>query len=79
MNWADKRFRELAKHIPLGVYCYDENGRCPFWDIDMDAPPQQNGYCHLLGSGDNEDEGLGLLWDQCKICGLNDDWKEDKI
>jgi hypothetical protein len=82
------------KHIPNGSYCYGENGKCPFWDIDESKPSQENGYCHYLKKGDwdfNSEGGTitdmktgetfhiehnpfnGLLWDQVKECGINDD------
>jgi hypothetical protein len=65
--------------IPKGVYCYDKNGVCPYWDKNLDKPEQHNGYCHYLKSGDWMDEdigGWGLLWDQCKECGINKDDEE---
>ena len=70
--------------IPPGVYCYSKTeplpdgiGRrildlCPFWELRDDKPEQENGYCHYLKSGDWDMAG-GLLWDQCKECGINDD------
>ncbi len=61
--------------IPEGLYCYsiigDETKRCPYWDKNPDKPSQENGYCHFLGEGDWDCEGLSLLWDQCKECGEN--------
>jgi hypothetical protein len=36
-----------------------------------------NGYCHFMESGDFESEGLSLLWDMCKECGINDDWQDE--
>lgn len=59
--------------IPKGDYCYN-NGRsdpCPYWDCDLTKPMQLDGYCHYLESGDWEDEGCSLLWDQVKECGIN--------
>lgn len=57
--------------IPKGIYCYDENGICPFWDKSPDHPRQENGFCHFLGKGDWESEGISLLWDQVKECGID--------
>lgn len=31
------------------------------------------GGCHLLNITDNDLDGFGLLWDQCKECGINYD------
>jgi len=57
--------------IPSGYYCYDEDGICEHWSIDETKPAQMNGYCGLLKSGDWENPMFGLLWDQCKECGIN--------
>lgn len=86
--------------IPKGPYCYDKNGRCPYWRTRNGYDEQENGYCEFLGYGDweiNETEELtiqyhkskkligvktvghkigipvGLLWDQCKECGINEE------
>lgn len=74
----ERRFREVLKQIPVGFYCYDDRGKCPFWDIEVSAPKDGNGFCHLLGRGDKDDDEddscpPGLLWDQCKACGVNDE------
>ena len=73
--------------IPSGMYCYewkdgdiDENGEprkstCPYWELREDHEEQDNGYCHFLGEGDWDVDGLSLLWDQCKECGEN--WGDD--
>lgn len=79
--------KEPEKYIPTNTcYCYkptgvlkNENGdtigfttdRCPFWDKLVNKPEQENGVCHYLCTTD-EELGLGLLWDQCKECGVND-------
>ena len=83
------------------MYCYDDNGLCPYWDMIDGLPHQESGYCHYLKRGDidrNNDENyilqqidlktgkvikeipapdaefpIGLLWDQCKECGINED------
>lgn len=44
---------------------------CPHWELRADKPTQQNGFCRLMNSGDWEDEGISLLWDQVKECGIN--------
>ncbi len=59
--------------IPKGVYCYDEKGTCPYWDLREDKPDQDNGYCNFLKCGDWESRVMGLLWDQCKECGIKDE------
>lgn len=70
--------------IPKGMYCYEgfrfdpETQKlkvinlCPYWSRREDKPAQMNGYCSFLEAGDWEDEGLSLLWDQCKECGINE-------
>lgn len=64
---------QAKKVIPKGGYCYDENGKCPFWDTMPSMDKQSCGYCHWLQKGDWEEDGTFLLWDQCKECGVNDD------
>lgn len=78
--------------IPQGCYCYTplgvepgENGApprlkiklCPYWARHPEQREQEDGYCAKLKSGDWEEEGTFLLWDQCKECGINDDDFED--
>lgn len=53
------------KDIPYGPYCYDENGICPYWDIDPEKPHQYNGYCHYLGKGDS-DLNQDVQWTNCR-------------
>src|SRR5574343_655414 len=45
---------------------------CPFWYRLPEMPKQAHGYCAYLLCGDWE-EPMGLLWDQCKECQVNDD------
>lgn len=75
--------------IPRGPYCYKPGtirgwevgadgverptGRCPFWSLKADASEQENGWCSYLKTGDMEEGGTFLLWDQCKECGIKDD------
>ena len=63
-------YSELLRIIPEGEYCYNQSGNCPFSDIDTDQEDQLDGYCHFLKEGDWGDDGYGLLWDQCKACGI---------
>ena len=63
----------LHKLIPPGIYChYGLDYICPFWAIQADKLNQENGYCHYLQRGDWDRDGGGLLWDQCKECGINE-------
>ena len=77
--------------IPHGVYCYtitetptEENGWsfktkvCPYWYSNPDQTYQMNGGCEYLQTGDWEEGGTFLLWDQCKECGINDDFDDLK-
>lgn len=66
--------------IPEGPYCYASlspmdaqgrmrvNGLCPHW-----LRKAEGIFCAYLNEGD---DALGLLSDQVKICGVNDDWDE---
>lgn len=72
--------------IPKGLYCYKELkydkgtgkikviGLCPYWSFRSDKPSQECGYCSFLEVGDWEvEDGVSLLWDQVKECGVNED------
>ena len=65
--------------IPHGEYCYGRKdgkfARCPFYDIIPSMPKQSNGFCHYLKCGDFTSPGTDLLWDQCKECGVNEDYE----
>ena len=68
---------EAHSFIPEGTYCYTRNAAgvysvCPFLDKINHFPKQSNGFCHYLKSGDFSGEGLGLLWDSCKECGIKE-------
>ena len=67
--------------IPEGFYCYtgwgDSFKPCPYWSRRENKPEQQNGYCSFLDRSDWQ-EGLSLLWDQVKECGINEgDWEKE--
>jgi hypothetical protein len=78
--------------IPMGIYCHgpivqDPNNsmilrcpeRCPYWALNPREESQNNGYCSFLAEGDwYSRESLGLLWDACKICGINEDLEEEQ-
>lgn len=59
-----------TEEIPEGMYCYDVStgASCLYWNY----VGRYNGYCAFLNRDDNHPEGLGLLWDQVKECGIND-------
>lgn len=65
--------------IPKGIYCYGSKGLCPHWGRDASKHRQESGLCVLTGHKDWEDTGDGLLWDQVKSCGINDELEEDEI
>ena len=100
-----QQMKDMEK-IPEGLYCYDKNGRCPFWRTIEGREEQENGWCDFLGKGDyeiNREEKeyevtqyidgephtyiekcgpenpsyFSLLWDECKECGIKDEWKEE--
>lgn len=68
----EKYFKNPKKYIPKGFYCYDNNGNCPFWSLDEDKPYMSNGYCSYLKQGDWDFNHIGLLWDMCKECDVNE-------
>ena len=64
---TEEMYKNPEGYIPDGDYCYKSTGiqginedglpyrkveNCPFWDVDIDMPYQENGYCHLLKQGD---------------------------
>lgn len=54
--------------IPKGMYCYDDKGRCPYWQHKPD-----DYYCDFLEQSDEDMFPFGLLFDQCKECGINEE------
>lgn len=71
---------ECEQHIPVGTYCYDNSGLCPFFDFHPQIDYHTNGYCHLMHNGDwFTSDRIGLLWDQVKICGINECRIEDNM
>ncbi len=38
--------------IPVGYYCYNDDGVCPYWSLDSNQHEMENGYCKFLGKGD---------------------------
>lgn len=66
------KVRKGTSVIPKGCYCYDENGNCPYWDKIRGKPEQEDGFCWFMEQGDWGEGSGGLLWDQCKSCGIND-------
>ena len=65
--------------IPKGQYCYGYNGMlCPYWEEVQGKPEYLNGYCDLLKLGDwMKDTRVGELWDQLKICGINEEYGDE--
>jgi hypothetical protein len=62
--------------IPKGVYCHTHGFRglsCPYLDTNPYAHDQDFGYCSFLAMGDWESDKLGLLWDACKECNINEE------
>ena len=90
LNQAELTNEQCIALIPVGEYCYtrvaDEHSKydgflrtktCPFWDKIIDFPKQNNGYCHYRKQGDWQMGSIGLLWDKCKCCGINNPSDED--
>lgn len=84
---------DLTK-IPSGPYCYHGSRApgdntykiCPFWELRTiehgEFKGETFGYCLLIKMGDfshkENDETTLLLKDQCKECGINNDYEEDE-
>jgi hypothetical protein len=71
--------KEHPEHIPNDIcYCYDQNGTCPYWTLSPFEVSQDNGVCIFMNYYDRE--GIGLIWDQVKQCGVNEeDLKENDV
>jgi hypothetical protein len=72
---------EQRNEIPKGWYCYtrlgdfDDNGRMPVKKCPhFRALPDDHARCELLKY--TTEYSRELLWDQVKICGINDEWDE---
>lgn len=89
---AEEAGENAENYIPKGCYCYTPVDmvedlatgmprmlikRCPFWAINPAHSSQMNGYCAYMGSGDWENDGTLLLWDQVKECGVNEGSDEE--
>lgn len=73
------RAKEGDAVIPAGDYCYGPKGNCPYWDKAANEESQSDGFCWFLGIGDWDEGAFGLLWDQCKACGVRNDVPEGTI
>ncbi|GEN45351.1 hypothetical protein [Alkalibacillus haloalkaliphilus] len=76
-DYEEKRLYP-ERFIPQGTNCYDENGTCPFWDINFNEDADANGYCHYLTQGDWEEEADSILYKKCKACDINTEQPEPK-
>lgn len=74
-----KKVRE--KRIPKNtIYCHDSWLKvCPYWKQLKYKDEYGNPltYCKYCKVADTE-QSLLLLWDQCKICGVNEDLEDDE-
>jgi hypothetical protein len=90
LRWVGIKIRRehSTSEIPSGLYCYTlisgkpgsimpRRRACPYLELNLFAPEQERGYCHLCKTGDWQYNSVGLLWDMCKECGLNDDYDEE--
>jgi len=93
-HFEEDRSETPEDRIPDGVYChgpihpvkdpskplgvrFEAPQRCPYWTTRPDRHPQDNGFCTYLNKGDGDD-GIWLLWDQVKACGIKDGMDEDE-
>lgn len=74
-----KKIREYIakKRIPKNTcYCHDNKMKsCPYWKKlkYRDCCGKRLYYCKYLKMADTY-QGNTLLWDQCKECGINDEY-----
>ena len=57
---------------------YLKTRTCPYWCWDKRYPDERVGYCKLMKCGDLDGNGVGLLFDQIKECGVNDYDQDDR-
>lgn len=83
----DTKEEKDSSIIPKGMYCYQvlsypsaENNfkynikPCQYWSLRKDKLYQMNGYCSFIERGDWDLlTSFELLWDQVKVCGINDE------
>ena len=74
----DAAIRLNSIDVPRGKYCYDfKDGVkrvCSYWGMDSSKELQQSGFCTLLNIHDwDELDGVPLLWDKVKECGINNE------
>ena len=81
------RYLRLRIVVPKGDYCYKlkkikydkerslpfmQIKTCPYWTFDKRYLDEGVGYCKYLKVGDKDENSQGLLWDQVKECGINE-------
>lgn len=73
--------RKLKKKIPVGVYCYTIKSitwpvininPCPLYGRATNG----ESYCKLFNKATDNVEWDVLLSDQCKVCGIKDNYHE---
>ena len=69
----------IHPEIPAGIYCYAGKHVCPYWGLDKQKPNHENGTCSFLHAADGDDGEDHLLWDQVKLCGINDELEDDEM
>jgi len=62
--------REVLSNVPVGMYCYDDNGHCPYWSADQTRHEYEYGHCSLVSHDDWNSQYTSLLHEQCKECSL---------
>lgn len=82
----DKPSQKDPSLIVAGMYCYHGDKVCPYWSCEVEyddldwlkVRPVRYGKCAFTGENDRDDKTSGLLWDQVKTCGINDDFDDDE-
>lgn len=82
-EYVEKCKRGEDDVVPKGMYCYERTKdgtqlRCPYWRSNPSRDYQENGCCLLLDIEDYSESPFSLLWDQCKECGVNDEWDDEE-
>lgn len=55
--------------IPEGMYCYGEDGMCPYYEtMESEVTGETIAFCHFLNESEMD---YFLLGDHIKECGIN--------
>jgi hypothetical protein len=74
--------KSILSVVPVGYFCYSDKGTCPYHEVvetrskkyrNIDKPVDVSvrARCNLVNEEDEYVQDIKLLWDQCKLCSVN--------